>query len=325
MKIALKSVFAAGMIVFSVTAFAQQYPVKPIRWIVAFAPGGPQDIRSRAIAIELANALKGNVIVENKAGAGGNIGMLEIAKAAPDGYTVGLGYVGTHSMNPHLLKASTFDPLKDHVFVAPITTYSSLLLVHPSIPVKTAGDLIAYAKANPGQVSFGTGGVGSTAHLAGEALRTIAGTPMLHVPFQGAAPVVTALMSGQITFTFNSMSTSFGPIKAGKLRALAITSPKRSSFAPDIPTMTESGVPGYTDLVSDQWTALFGPAALTKPIADRLRAGMSEAMRSTAVTERLRALAEDSWDMTPEKFPAFLQADIAKWGKIIKIAGVQPE
>lgn len=325
MKRYIKPALAAVSLSLSVPALAQQYPSKPVRWIVGFTAGGPQDIRSRAVATELANALKSNVIVENKPGAAGSTAMREIARSAPDGYTVGLGYVGTHAMNPHLLKASNFDPVMDHQFVAPITTYSSLLLVSLSVPVKTAAELVAYAKANPDKVSYGTGGVGSTAHLSAEALRVLTGINMLHVPYQGAGPVVTALMAHQITLTFNSMSTSFGPIKAGKVKALAITSPTRSSFAPDIPTMAESGVPGYTDLVSDQWTALFGPAELPKPLADRLRAGMREAMASPSVREKLQALAEEPWNMTPDKFPAFLKSEITKWGKIIKIAGVQPE
>ena len=308
-----------------VQVVAQQFPVKPVRWLVAFPPGGPQDIRSRAVAIELANALKGTVIIENKAGAGGNLAMMDVARSAPDGYTVGLGYVATHAMNPHLSPDIKFDPVNDHAFVAPMTTYTLILIIDPALPIRSVTELINFAKANPTKVSYGTGGIGTTAHLSSEAFRAVTGAPMLHVPFQGAAPVVTALMAGQITYTFNSMSTSLAPMRSGKVRALAVTSTKRSSFTPDIPTMQEAGVQGYSDLVSDQWTALFAPAALPKPIAARLYSAMGVAMKAPSVTEKLAALAEEPWNMTPEQWPAFLRSELAKWGKIIKIANVKAE
>lgn len=312
-----------GLLVFASLAIGQQYPNKAIRWIVPFAAGGPQDVLTRAIAPELSNLLKVPVIVDNRAGAGGSVAMIELARAAPDGYTIAIAHVGTHAINPHLLPDTAFNPFKDHVFVAPIYSYTMVLLINPGLPVKNGADLIAYAKANPNNVSFGSGGIGTSTHLAAEALKALSGTPMLHVAYKGSAPALVALLSGEVTYVFNNLSTALPQIRAGKVRALAVSSSARSAFARDIQTLRESGVPGFDKIFPELWGGLFAPAGLPKPIVDRLSTEMGKSLNNKAVVEKLEGLAIDVWRFPREEFPAFLRGEYEKWGKLVKSSGAK--
>jgi len=249
--------------------------------------------------------------------------MIELARAAPDGYTIAIAHVGTHAINPHLLPDTAFNPFKDHVFVAPIYSYTMVLLINPSLPVKNGADLIAYAKANPNNVSFGSGGIGTSTHLAAEALKALSGTPMLHVAYKGSAPALVALLSGEVTYVFNNLSTALPQIRAGKVRALAVSSSARSAFASDIQTLRESGVPGFDKIFPELWGGLFAPAGLPKPIVDRLSTEMGKSLNNKAVVEKLEGLAIDVWRFPREEFPAFLRREYEKWAKLVKSSGAK--
>jgi tripartite-type tricarboxylate transporter receptor subunit TctC len=306
-------------------AFSQGYPNKPIRWLIPFSAGGPTDVLARAIAPKLSEALGVPVIVENKLGAGGSLAMDAVAKAAPDGYTIGMGHTGTQSINPHIYAKLPYDSLKDFAPITPVVSYVNVLVVNPNVPVKTVGELVAYAKANPEKVSFASGGTGATNHLSGELLKAVTGAPMLHVPYKGSAPALVDVIAGNATCMFDILVTSLPQIRAGKVRALAVTSAKRSHYAPDIPTMRESGVEGYEEAGSDLWFGVFAPAGTPKPIVDRLNAELVKALKTPEVVERIRVQAYEIWTLTPEEFAAFLRVEYAKWGKIVKLAGAKAD
>lgn len=316
---------AMAVAVFGVasTVNAQTYPGRPVRWIVPFAPGGSQDVLVRVVAPELSVLLATPVIVDNKAGAGGSLAMLELAKAVPDGYTVSIGGSGTHAINPHLYPDIPFNPTRDHAFVAPISTFTNVLLVNSNVPARTAAEFVAYSKANPGKINFGSGGTGTSSHLSGEAFKVLTGAPMLHVPYKGINPALTAVMSGEATYTFSALSTALPVIRSGKVRALAITSPARSVYAADIPTMQESGVADYEKMAPDLWKALFVPAGTPRPVIERLRRDMASALKNKSVTDKFHVLAEDVWQFQADEFPVFLRSEIEKWGKVVKISGAK--
>ena len=230
-------------------AAAQAFPSKPIRYIVPFPPGGPTDTFSRALTAQLGEALGQPVVVENVPGAGASIGMDRLAKSPPDGYTIGLATTGSHAINPHLYGAKlTYNALKDFTPLTLAVSYVNVLVVNPAVPARSVAELVAYAKANPGKVNFGSAGNSCSNHLfRGEFLKSLTGAPMQHIPVKGSAPALTDVVSGQLTFMFDILVTAVPQIRAGRVRGLAVTSAKRSPFAPDIPTMSESGVPGYAE------------------------------------------------------------------------------
>ena len=306
-------------------ALAQPYPNKPIRWLIPFSAGGPTDVLARAIAPKLSESLGVPVIVENKVGAGGSLAMDAVAKAAPDGYTIGMGHSGTQSINPHLYAKLPYDPVKDFAPVTPVVSYVNVLVVNPNVPVKTVAELVAYATANPDKVSFASGGTGATNHLSGELLKAVTGAPMLHVPYKGSAPALVDVMAGNATCMFDILVTSLPQIRGGKVRALAVTSAKRSSYAPDIPTMRESGITGYEEAGSDLWFGVLAPAGTPKPVIDRLHAELVKALKTPEVSERIRAQAYDVWTLAPEEFSNFLRTDFARWGKVVKFAGAKAD
>ncbi len=304
---------------------AQSYPNKPVRWLIPFSAGGPTDVLARAIAPKLSESLGVPVIVENKVGAGGSLAMDAVAKSAPDGYTIGMGHSGTQSINPHLYSKLPYDSLKDFAPVTPVVSYVNVLVVNPNVPAKTVAELVAYAKVNPQKVSFASGGTGATNHLSGELLKAVTGAPMLHVPYKGSAPALVDVMSGNATCMFDILVTSLPQIRAGKVRALAVTSAKRSGYAPDIPTMRESGIEGYEEAGSDLWFGVLGPAGTPKPIVDRLNAELVKALKTPEVSERIRVQAYDVWTLSPEEFTNFLRTDHARWGKVVKFAGARAD
>jgi tripartite-type tricarboxylate transporter receptor subunit TctC len=321
LRTALATLLAAS----AASAFAQPYPNKPIRWLIPFSAGGPTDVLARAIAPKLGEALGQAVVVENRVGAGGSLAMDTVAKAAPDGYTIGMGHTGTQAINPHIYAKLPYDPLKDFAPITPVVSYVNVLVVNPNVPAKTVGELVAYAKANPDKVSFASGGTGATNHLSGELLKSLTGAPMLHVPYKGSAPALVDVMAGNATCMFDILVTSLPQIRGGKVRALAVTSTKRSSYAPDIPTMVEAGVTGYGEAGSDLWFGVFAPAGTPKPIVDRLNAELVKALRTPEVSERIRAQAYDTWTLAPEEFASFLRTDHAKWGKVVKSSGAKAD
>ncbi len=321
----LRAAAAALLALFASAALAQTYPDRPIRWLIPFSAGGPTDVLARAIAPKLSQALGQPVIVDNRVGAGGSIAMDALAKSAPDGYTIGMGHTGTQSINPHLYSKLQYDSLKDFAPITPVVSYVNVLVVNPNVPVKNVAELIAYAKANPAKVSFASGGTGATNHLSGELLKSLTGAPMLHVPYKGSAPALVDVIGGNVTCMFDILVTSLPQIRAGKVRALAVTSSKRSGYAPDIPTMVEAGVTGYGDAGSDLWFGVFAPAGTPKAIVDRLNAELVKALNTPEVSERIRLQAYDTWTLKPEEFSAFLRTDYDKWGKVVKFSGARAD
>jgi tripartite-type tricarboxylate transporter receptor subunit TctC len=300
------------------------YPTKPIRYIVPFPPGGPTDTFSRALTAQLGEALGQPVVVENVPGAGASIGMDRLAKSPPDGYTIGLATTGSHAINPHLYGPKlSYNALKDFTPLTLAVSYVNVLVVNPAVPVQSVGALVAYAKANPGKVNYGSAGNGSSNHLSGELLRSLTGAPIQHVPYKGSAPALTDVVSGQLTFMFDILVTSVPQIRAGRVRGLAVTSAKRSPFAPDIPTMAESGVPGYAEAGSELWFGIVAPKGLPKPIVDKLNAELIRVLRSPAMRERISAQFFDVWTSTPAEFQRVIEADHAKWGKIVRESGAR--
>jgi tripartite-type tricarboxylate transporter receptor subunit TctC len=309
---------------FSIPANAQPYPSKPLRWIVPFPPGGSTDGFSRPLAAKLAELLGQPVVVENVGGAGASIGSDRIAKSAPDGYTIGLATTGSHAINPHIYGAKLpHDTIKDFTHIALAVSYVNVLVVNPNVPARSVAELIAYAKANPGKVSFGSAGNGSSNHLSGELLKVLSKAPMEHIPYKGSGPAMTDLMAGNITMMFDVLITSIPQMRAGRVRALAVTSAKRSPYVPEVPTMDESGVPGYNEAGSDLWFGIVGPAGIPKPIVQKLNEKLIEALRAPDMRQRIRLQAFDLWTSTPEEFTAVLKSDHAKWGKIVRAAGAR--
>ena len=304
-------------------ACAQAFPSKPIRYIVPFPPGGPTDTFSRALTAQLGEALGQPVVVENVPGAGASIGMERLAKSPPDGYTIGLATTGSHAINPHLYTKLTYNTLRDFTPLTLAVSYVNVLVVNPAVPVQSVGELIAYAKANPGKVNFGSAGNGASNHLSGELLKSLTGAPMQHVPYKGSAPALTDVVSGQLTFMFDILVTSVPQIRAGRVRGLAVTSVRRSPFAPDIPTMSESGVPGYAEAGSDLWFGIVAPAGVPKPVVEKLNAELIRALRSTAMRERISGQFFDVWTSTPGEFQKVIESDHAKWGKIVRASGAR--
>ena len=306
-------------------SLAQAYPSRPVRMLVPYSAGGPTDLLARALAPRMSESMGQPVVVENRLGAGGSIAMDAIAKGAPDGYLIGVGLTGTHTINPHLYSKLPYDPLKDFTPITPIVSYVNMLIVGQALPVNSVAELIAYAKANPNKVAYASGGKGASNHLSGELLRVVTGAPMVHVPYKGNAPALTDVIAGNATFMFDILTTALPQVRSGRVRALAVTSAKRSQYAPDVPTMQEAGIAGYAEGGSDLWMGIFAPPATPKPVADRLHAEIVKAMNSPELGERVRALAYDVWTLTPEEFAAHVRSDHAKWGKVVKAAGISPE
>jgi tripartite-type tricarboxylate transporter receptor subunit TctC len=301
-----------------------QYPSKPLKWIVPFPPGGPTDSFSRPVAAKLAQLLGQPVVVENVGGAGASIGTDRLAKSPADGYTVALATTGTHAINPHLYGARLpYDALKDFTPLTLAVRYVNVLVIHPNLPVNNVADLVAYAKANPGKVTFGSAGNGSSNHLSGEVLKYVTGAPMQHAPYKGSAAALTDVIAGNLTYMFDALVTSLPQVRSGRVRALAVTSAARSPFAPDIPTMAESGIQGYSEAGADLWFGVVAPAGLARSIRDRLNETLIEALRSPDIRQRLSAQAFELWTSSPDEFSQVIRADHEKWGRIVKASGAR--
>jgi tripartite-type tricarboxylate transporter receptor subunit TctC len=299
---------------------AATYPDKPIRIIVAYTPAGATDILARAVGQKMTEAWGQPVIVENRPGANGNIGTEVAAKATPDGYTLLMVTAGTHGVNPGLYRKLSWDAVRDFAPVSLVAMVPNIMVVNPSLPVKSVNEFIAYAKANPGKLSYGSPGLGSTAHMSVELFKTMTGTDMLHVPYKGSAGVMQDVIAGQIAVTIDNMPVYLPQVKAGKLRALAVSPAKRSPAVPDLPTIAEAGVPGYD---ATAWFGLVAPAGVPRPIVAKLAGETQRILRLPDVAERLSGLGAEPVGNTPEQFAAFIKAEIAKWKKVIQDAKVE--
>ena len=300
-------------------ASAQNYPVKPVRFVVGQAPGGATDVVARLVAPKLTEQLGQSVVVENRTGAAGSIGASFVAKSAPDGYNL-LVVSSSYAINPSLYTDLPFDPVKDLVPVSLIAEAPFLLVVHPSMPVRSVKDLVAFAKSRPGTLNFASGGNGSSGHLAGELFKYLAAIDMVHVPYKGAGPALVDVIAGQVHMTFGSVLSSLGHVKSNRLRALAVTGAKRSSGAPQLPTMAEAGVKGYQ---TTTWYGLLAPAGTPEPIMSRLSGAMKKAVESPDVKNKILTDGAEPEGSSPREFQAHLASEMKRAAEIIKRAGVK--
>ena len=307
-------------------AFAQ---ARPIRLIVPYPPGGPLDIVARALADKVGDSL-GVVVVENRPGAGGNIGADAVAKAAPDGHTIVMGAVATHAINPWLYARIPYDPIRDFTPITLIAQVPNVLVMNAEnaarLGIASVSDLVGYAKKNPGKLNYGSGGNGSAGHLAGEMFKARAGVFMVHIPYPGGSPAQLALLSGQVDLNFDNLATASANIKAGKLRAIAMTTARRSSAMPEIPTIAESGrALGLGGFDIDTWFGLFGPARLPAEVTQRLHKAFVDALASAELKARLATLLAEPAPMTPDQFGAFVKAELRKYEALVKATGAKVE
>jgi tripartite-type tricarboxylate transporter receptor subunit TctC len=316
----MKLLIAAVVLAASTTIHAQAWPNKPIKYIVPFAAGGTTDILGRLVGAKLSEALGQPVVVENRPGAAGALGVELLAKSAPDGYTIGGGTISSHAINVSLYSKLPYDPIKDFTPITMLATLPNMLVVHPSIPANNVAELVAFLKANPNKHSFGSAGNGTSQHMSGEMFKTMTGVQMQHIPYKGSGPMIPDLLAGTISMSFENLTTAYPPAKGGKLKALAVTSAKRSFLAPEVPTMQEAGLAGY-DISS--WQAMFAPAGLPKDIHERLYAETAKALKSADVQKRLQDLGLDAGGMRPEELSALIRADIPKLGKIVRDSGAK--
>ena len=300
-------------------AAAQGYPSKPVRFVVGFPAGGATDVVARAISQPLAEALGQPVVVDNRAGAASNIGAEIVATSPKDGHTILMGSVSL-AINPTLYKKLPYDALKDFAAVSQVSDTPFMFVTHPSLPAKTVKEFIALAKARPGQLNYGSAGNGSGGHLFVVMFASMAHVSLLHIPYKGAAPATTATLSGETIFMFDNIVTTLPLARAGKLRALAVTTKKRSQVAPDIPTIAESGVPGYD---ANAWFGVFAPAGTPAAVVNRLYAEISRIIANPQIRERFLVLGAEPAGTTPEQFAAFYRNEVAKWAKVVRESGAQ--
>jgi len=299
-------------------ALAQTYPSKPIRLIIPWASGGPAEALAREITSKMSPALGEPIVIESRAGANGEIGTAAVARAAPDGYTILLSHLGPTAISPALHKDLPYDPVKDFAPISQVVAGPTLLVVRNDLPVKSVQELIDYAKANPGKLSYGSVGVGSTTHLAGEMLNMAAGIETVHIPYKGSTPILVDLMGGRLAFAFVGISGSLAQARAGQIRAIAISTLKRSPSAPDIPAVAET-LPGFE---LNSWYGMMAPAGTPRPIIERLNHELVRALQMPDVVEWMKKNGLDPAPTTPEEHAAYIESEIAKWAKAVKAAKI---
>jgi tripartite-type tricarboxylate transporter receptor subunit TctC len=316
------AVSAAAASLLALTAgpsLGQAYPVKPVRFVVPFVPGGPTDIQGRMLGEKLAQRLGQQVLVDNRGGAGGNIGMELTAKAPPDGYTIVIATVGTWAVNPHLYKL-TFDVVKDFAPIIQISSSPGVLVVHPSVPAKSVKELVALARARPGQLNYGSSGVGGFGHICGELFALMANVKMTHIPYKSSAPSLTDVIAGQIEVLFNNAISTVPHVQSNRVRALATTGSKRLAVLADLPTIDEAGIKGYEN---SSWSAVAAPAGTPAPVIGRLHKEFSGILTDPDIQKRHADVGAQIIGGTPEQFHAYLKAEVAKFGKLVKAAGIK--
>ncbi|MBY0271258.1 MAG: tripartite tricarboxylate transporter substrate binding protein [Burkholderiales bacterium] len=307
------------------TAWAQaaaNYPAKAVRFIAPFPPGGSTDLLARLVALKLTEAWGQQVIVENRGGAAGTIGVELAARAAPDGYTIVMGHVGTFGVNPTLYPKLSYDAVRDFAPITVLATVPNGMAVHPSLPVKSARDFVALAKAKPGELLYASGGSGSASHLAGEYFKLLTRINMVHVPYKGTGPAMVSMISGETTMTITGMVALMPHVKSGRLKLLGVATMKRLTIMPEIPTINESGVPGYD---ANQWYGVLTQAAVPRDIVMKLHADMVKVLARADVKERLAADGAEPVANTPEQFAAHIKAEIARWAPVVKASGAKPD
>jgi len=316
---ALAVLLAAG--VAAGVAAAQTYPTKPIRMVVPFPPGGATDIFARLVSQKLSDSLGQQVVVDNRPGAGGNIGADAVAKAEPDGYTIVMGTVGTHAINASLYAKMPYDTQKDFAPVALVAEVPNVLVVNPQrVKANTVAEFIQALKAKPGEMTMASSGNGTSIHMSGELFKQMTGTDMVHVPYKGSSPALTDLLAGQVDCMFDNLPAAIQHIRAGSLKAVAVTTAKRSPALPDLPTVAEAGVP---DFAASSWFGVFAPAATPKPIVDKLNAEINKALATEDAAKRFADMGAAARPITPAQFGDFTRAEFDKWAKVVKVSGAK--
>ena len=314
------AIAAAIALAASGLASGETYPAKPIHFIVPYPAGGPLDTVARLLGQKVSESVRQPVIVENKPGAGGNIGADLVAKSPPDGYTILMGAVATHAINPTLYAHIPYDPVKDFAPVTQVASTPNVLVVNPSLPVASVKEFIAYAKAHPDALNFGSGSTGSAGHLAGELFKAMAGVRMVHVPYKGAGPAMQDLIGGRIQLMFDNLASSLAQMRAGRVKALAVTTAKRSALAPELPTIAESGLPGF-DIST--WFGVFAPGGTPRDIVERLHAEFVKALADPAVRETMLKLGAEPVGNTPAEFAAYIQSEAGKYAEVVRASGAR--
>lgn len=299
---------------------AAAFPERPISLVVPFPAGGSTDLVARVIAERMSASLGQQVVVENKGGAGGNLGSAQVAKAEPDGYTILMGTVATHALNPAIYKKMPYDAVTDFAPVSLLVTVPNVLVVNPDFPAKSVAELIALAKEKPGEYSYASSGNGTPLHLSGELFKTMAGVDMVHIPYKGSGPALTDLLGGHVPIMFDNLPSSTGYIKDGRLRGLAVTTAERAASMPDLPTIAESGLPGYETYT---WNALFAPAGTPPEVVARLNQAAIEAVADETAKAKLAEFGATVVGSTPEELAAHVQAELAKWAPVVEASGAQ--
>jgi tripartite-type tricarboxylate transporter receptor subunit TctC len=320
MKTWIVAAFAAALAALAPGAFAQTaYPTRTITMVVGFAPGGGTDTVARIVAQKVGASMGQSVIVENKPGAGGNVATGDVARSAPDGYTILLGSVGSLAVAPHLVAKLPYDPLKD---LAPITMaveFANVLVVQPSLPA-TLAEFVKLAKAKPGTLTYGSSGIGGAGHLAGELLRIVAGIDIVHVPYKGGGPAMQGMLGGQVSAIFATPVTAVPHLRAGKIRAVATTGASRSALLPEVPTIAESSYPGYE---ATNWYAFLAPAGTPKPVLERLHRELVQALKAPDVRDSLDKQGMEAKPGTPEELAKYMERELATWGRVVREAKIQ--
>jgi tripartite-type tricarboxylate transporter receptor subunit TctC len=316
------SICIACTCVFAVPAAAQTYPVKPVRIVVGFPAGGPTDIVTRTIAPKMAEGLGQPVVVDNRGGAGGVIATEQVAKVAPDGYTALMGTIGGLAVAMSLMPTRGYDTLRDFAPVTQAVTVTNLLVVHPTVPAKTVKELLTMARARPGHLNYASSGNGTVTHLAGELFKLMGKADIVHVPFKGGAPALTALISGEVDMSYENSLVVMPHVRSGRVRAIAVTGDKRSRLLPDLPTISEGGLPGY---MASGWYGLLVPAATPPAIVSRLNAEAVRALRLPDVVKLLSSQGAEPVASTPDEFRAFIRTEIDKWANLVKVAKMKTD
>ncbi len=311
---------ALSALPFGSTALAQGFPDRPVTLVVPFAAGGSTDVVARIVAQKMSEDLGEQVIVQNVAGAGGNLGADNVARADPDGYTILMGTVATHALNPLILKTKPYDPEKDFAPISLLVVVPNVLVVNPELPAKNVAELLALLKAKPDEYSYASSGNGTPLHLSGELFKKMAGVSMQHIPYKGAGPALNDVIGNQVPIMFDNLPSSSSHIKAGTLRALAVTTAERAPSFPDVPTVAEAGIPGYETYT---WNALFAPANTPQPVVARLNEAANKALKDPAVIERMKEFSATIVGSTPDELATHVKAELAKWTPVVRDANVQ--